>query len=131
MAEPLLHPPHLPWGGVGATDPPSTWGPLGWHWLHSLAICYPVTPTENDREVLHRRLWSFIQTIPCIECQQHSIDYIRQNPVNASGGHSLQLWVWKFHNAVNARLGKPFMSLHQYLEQYSAELHNSYWYCLL
>lgn len=44
--------------------------------------------------------------IPCIECRQHLEEYKRINgyPLTIT---DISEWIWKFHEAVNTRLGKP------------------------
>lgn len=58
---------------------------------------------------------------PCTVCKGHCVEYIKNHPledyidqtVEIAGTQlvlGLFIWTWKFHNAVNARIGKPIMS---------------------
>jgi hypothetical protein len=37
----------------------SFWGPLGWDWLHNLAKCYPIAPTDSDIHYTYLKIKSF------------------------------------------------------------------------
>lgn len=117
----------LPWPAAGKPVPKSVWGPRGWYWLHVQAINYPASPKPADRTAAFARFWSFVQTLPCPECQQHALAYARQYPPDFSGSSGFQTWAWRFHNAVNYRLGKPLMSAEEYQLMYKTEMDQSYW----
>lgn len=55
-----------------------------------------------------------ISTFPCKACREHGITYAANNPlihsINDCEELSLFRWVWKFHNSVNSKLGKPQIS---------------------
>ena len=103
------------------------WGPRGWYWLHTQAINYAADPSEQDRMGMRNRFWAFIQSLPCPECRLHATRYARLYPPNFSGGSAFQTWAWRFHNAVNHRLGKPLMDCEEYRKTYASELAGSYW----
>lgn len=44
--------------------------------------------------------------VPCLMCQKHIVDYRKKNPPQDTT-EALGVWIWKFHEAVNERLGKP------------------------
>lgn len=131
----------LPWAapaatgghaGAGAAAPPapapkSEWGPRGWAWIHVEAINFPARPAGADRRAMFARFWAFVQTLPCPECQKHATDYTRDYPPDFSCSAGFQTWAWRFHNAVNRRLGKPLMQAEDYRRSYSEEISQSYW----
>jgi len=92
----------------------SFWGPLGWDWLHNLAKCYPIAPTDSDIHYTYLKIKSFIEKLPCPTCKIHAIEYIKKNPISLQSNKEFQFWAWKFHNAVNARIGKKKFTLLQY-----------------
>lgn len=94
------------------------WGPHGWNWIHTVAIRYPLNPTTEDARVAFRRIWNFASRLPCAECRDHATSYILQRPPSLASTHSLQEWVWRFHNATNLRLGKPFTTAAAYRSAY-------------
>lgn len=99
--------------------PPSSWGPPAWGWLHREAIAYPQAPTFADGQLAFRRIWAFVAQLPCARCRSHAIQYILARPPDLASSKKLQEWMWRFHNAVNARLGKPLMPYCRYEALYS------------
>jgi len=114
------HEVQLPW--LQTREPISMtknqWGPIGWAWLHTQAINYPQNPTKFEQIAMFTRFWSFIQTLPCIECRIHATNYTRIYPPDFSGSIGFQIWAWRFHNMVNYRLDKPLMSVNEYRRMY-------------
>ena len=98
------------------------WGPPGWNWAHKLAINYPENPSFEDVERATRKLWTFLIGLPCVECRDHSVDYYKRNPPDLSSSQGFQRWMWAFHNAVNARLGKRQLTYEQYRRAYHDEI---------
>ena len=114
----------LPWA---AEEPPSSWGPRAWYWLHAAAISYPASPPKPVHRAMHVRLWAFLRSLPCAACRGHALAYARAHPPALDGSREFQTWAWKFHNAVNRRLGKPHCSPEEYREIYQHELGRAYW----
>lgn len=56
-----------------------------------------------------------INNLPCQACITHAKDYLRQNPPE---GENASIWMWRFHNAVNKRLGKAEMKWNSYQNTY-------------
>jgi hypothetical protein len=106
------------WPNVSKTE----WGRRGWRWLHVRAIKYPKNPTQMDATKASSALVGFIHNLPCAECRNHAIRYFRRNPPDLHSSEALQIWAWRFHNAVNARLGKSLISYEMYQLIYSKEL---------
>ena len=90
------------------------WGPLLWHLLHALAEL----SDRKDIPLLWPRLMAHIAAVmPCEKCRQHLATVFRARPFlhitnpHLVTGARVQAQVrgelWRFHNEVNARLGKP------------------------
>jgi len=107
-----------------APGPITVWGPRAWYWLHVFAINYNGT----DKEKTLQRLVSFIRTLPCHTCREHGTEYLKQNRPDMSSSETFQLWVWNFHNSVNKKLGKPFVTFDEYLQKYTDEICWSNWH---
>ncbi len=107
-----------PGGPPPGEVPKSVWGPEGWDWVHSQAICFPAEPALAERLLMQRRFWAFILLLPCPECRAHATEYARAHPPDLRGSAAFQTWAWRFHNAVNYRLGKPLMSAAEYVAKY-------------
>jgi len=118
---------------AGAADaaatatPKSVWGPRGWRWLHMMAIAYPRKPTKEDKLLVQRRLTDFFNALPCPECRAHSMGYLAKYPPDITDSATLQAWTWRFHNSVNARLGKPAFPFSAYQQVYLSEMCWAHW----
>jgi FAD-linked sulfhydryl oxidase len=102
--------------------PPRVWGPKWWRWLHITAINYPQNPTRRDAHEAANRVHHFIANLPCVMCRRHATGYTMSNPPKLVDNQDFQIWVWRFHNSVNARLGKKICEYDDYLSNYSDEI---------
>ena len=98
------------------------WGPRGWDWLHTTAIGYAHEPTDLEKRAMFYRIWNFVSHLPCAECRGHATRYVAAAPPDLGDTYALQAWAWKFHNAVNARLGKRLVSYEEYQRLYADQL---------
>lgn len=118
-----------PWVAAANAQPApkNEWGPRGWAWLHSEAIAFPANPTNSERVEMFTRFWSFVTTLPCEECRGHATAYSRKYPPDFSGSAGFQTWAWRFHNAVNKRLGHGLMIAEDYRKTYAEEISKKNW----
>lgn len=92
------------------------WGPLLWQIFHTLAQKSGKQTnliTQGDEQ----RAWplfmkTLVPIIPCPYCKDHFQEYLKKNPFNLpmdyfSWNEYIVNWFYNFHEAVNARLGKP------------------------
>lgn len=93
-----------------------------WYKIHCLAIFYPDHPHEGDALGTARELAHIVERLPCEVCLGHAREYLRLTPPDFSDSGALQFWAYTFHNAVNARLGKPCPSYERYQDIYKFEL---------
>ena len=104
----------------------SVWGPLGWMTLHSVATCYPVSPTQAVKELMYSWLDMFRDTITCPYCREHFgtmlAAYRSSFPGMLSSRQEFALFSFRAHNAVNRRLRKPLQAT---LEECVATLQNN------
>jgi len=102
------------------------WGPLGWMTLHSVATCYPETPTQSERELMYSWLDMFRDTITCPHCRDHFTamlqTYRSSFPSMLNSRQDFSLFTFRAHNAVNRRLRKPIQGT---LEECMATLQNN------
>jgi hypothetical protein len=91
-------PPALP-----ATTPPpchdATFREL-WEEIHD--------PARKWEKAFQFSIWL---RLPCGDCKKHFTEYVQEHPIPF--GDDAACWTWgvRFHDAVNARLGKPIMGL--------------------
>ena len=96
--------------GILGVDTPAPimerFGPGDWDLLHlrSFAI-----RTHQDKLDFIQFFYFVINTLKCGKCINHANQYNRDHPIEAYID-DLPQHVWKFHNAVNKRLGKEEIS---------------------
>lgn len=92
----------------------AVWGPLGWMTLHSIATCYPVSPTQTERNLVSSWLDMFADTITCPHCRDHFTkmlaNYRKTFPNMLQSRQELAMFTFRAHNTVNRRLKKPIYS---------------------
>jgi hypothetical protein len=82
-----------------------------WKSLHHIAANYPLAPTEKDEESFTKFFELLPEVLPCVTCKFHFAQLLRADPVrpHVQSRETLSEWVWKAHNTVNTRTGKPLM----------------------
>ena len=88
---------------------PLVWGPLFHDTLFFIALSYPESPDSQTQDDMAQFLKQFFEHLPCPQCRLHAKIYTNTqeylcNVVTSS--RSLVEFLVKFHNSINARLGK-------------------------
>jgi len=102
---------------------PEIWGPHYWHFLHTIALCYPYHPNE----VTKKKYYEFIQNIPIfIPVEQISGEFsklIDEYPITPylDNRDSFVRWMHFIHNKINQKLEKPQISLNDFFIKYYDE----------
>lgn len=76
----------------------------------------PVARMQQDGPALWREIhtrvnpdaaWfaTVIARLPCGSCKADTLAYAKDNPPDFGPGYPV--WAWRFHNYINAKLGKP------------------------
>lgn len=106
------------------TSDPVVWGPFFWTYLHIMARHYAESPSSDQQSHMLAFLHSFPATLPCVQCRRHAVKYMREHEetLNSSvlSRRNLMQFLWKMHNAVNARTGKRQLSWSQVQHLYDA-----------
>lgn len=71
------------------------WGPSGWRLLHLIA--------QAGRGPLPAFFESLPYVLPCKFCRKSLSEYIEEDPIPSKKG-DFPKWLWRIHNAVNAKL---------------------------
>jgi hypothetical protein len=101
------------------------WGPALWKLLHSSAErigskALKRLPQEESR-IWSQLLRSLRFSLPCPQCKQHYQTYSGAYPLSSFSKEEVRIWLYRLHEAVNQRLGKPdTLSLTEVEELYSA-----------
>ena len=91
---------------------PLIWGPHYWFFLHTMAICYSLTPNTTTK----KKYYNFIQNLPLFlpneEMAKHFSKILDEFPVTPylDSRESFTKWVHFIHNKMNIYLNKPIMS---------------------
>lgn len=80
----------------------STWG-----LLHTMAAFYSDNPTDTEKRDMKTFFEVLSRLYPCEYCAKDFRSDIKVNPINVNSQKDLALWLCKFHNRVNDKLGKP------------------------
>lgn len=87
---------------------------MGWMTLHSVATCYPESPSQSERDLMYSWLDMFRDTITCPYCRDHFAAmlsaYRSSFPGMLNSRQQFALFSFRAHNAVNRRLRKPLQS---------------------
>jgi hypothetical protein len=96
----------------------TTWGHAAWIFLHAVAHASPKKPTAEQRENMRAYLHALATVLPCAKCQRHMRQYLREHLTEDSlkSRASLVEFVHCFHNSVNAKLGKPQLTLQEHYD---------------
>ena len=82
--------------------------------LHSVASCYPDTPTSTEITLMSTWLDMYQATITCPSCREHFSNalngYRRLYPTMLNSRNDFMLFSFRVHNSVNRRLNKPIYS---------------------
>lgn len=95
----------------------NVWGPIYWEFLHT-------TAKECKKSVFLKRclsilLLSFAYFIPCVNCQSHYLQHIKEVELSDKIKEDPEMGIFVLHNLVNKSLNKPQLSLDDYNAQYS------------
>jgi hypothetical protein len=84
-----------------------SWAMPTWIFLHTLAAQIPEQRYQLIKEQLLRNIKSLMSVLPCPDCAHHAKEAmakieLKHVPTKAA----FKQVMWKFHNSVNARIGK-------------------------
>jgi hypothetical protein len=97
------------------------WGKSIWSTVHVVALGFPESPTDTDRDS-YRIFYNALGTVlPCSKCQENYARHMSEVPIDYYLFSKQQLFDWtvKLHNIVNAELGKPVWTHEQAWAHYS------------
>lgn len=89
-----------------------SFGPAMWTSIHNIALAYD--PTPERKKVLVDFMDNLATLFPCQKCSPHIREAIKTMPTDSK--LSVFKWSIDFHNAVNARIGKPVLTYKQAID---------------
>ena len=103
---------------------PLVWGREAWHFIHLVALTYPVQPTEDDKKEYLKFYQSLGSVLPCEICAAHYAQKIKDNPPNLGSQMDLFHWTVDIHNSVNREGGKKIYTYDQAFNEINKNLKN-------
>ena len=88
---------------------PQVWGEDAWRVMHVVALGFPVSPTDEDRENYTKFYESLTKVLPCAHCREGYAEIFRRIPIRTEDTESLFQSTVDVHNAVNRKLGHDVM----------------------
>ena len=92
------------------------WGPPTWLFMHSfIQLMSDDLYTQNITKII-QFIKSICSLLPCPDCKVHAVVYTKNlNPRLVPTKEHMAYYLFKFHNDVNKRTGKPiFTNFKQY-----------------
>ena len=96
---------------------PKKWGKQGWHFIHCVALSYPASPTEIDKQNYLAFFKSLENVLPCSSCADNFRKKMEKNPPDLKNSITLFKWTVDIHNSINAENGKKEISPEEALEK--------------
>ena len=100
---------------------PSIWGKHAWIFLHSIALSYPINPTDKEKNEYKDFYYSLRNVLPCETCATHFTQNIKNHPIDLTGPHELFSWVVKIQNEVQKILKQPLVDELSLREKYYSQ----------
>lgn len=98
---------------------PQIWGPEGWHFIHFVALNYPINPTDEDKRRYNSFFQSLKHTLPCEGCSYNFGEKLKKHPPRLEDRKSLFEWTVDMHNEVNISTGKPKITYDEAIKKIS------------
>jgi hypothetical protein len=95
---------------------PSLWGRQAWHFIHVVALSYPNSPTDAEKENYLAFFKSLRHTLPCPMCAKHFEENMEKLPIRLENTKDLFQWTVDVHNEVNKSNGKRLLTYEEALK---------------
>ena len=97
------------------------WGTSTWIFLHWFAENINEVFYSLNNKIIIRYISDIFNSLPCPTCKNHAQTYMKKYNINlATTKELLKLYLFRFHNAVNARKGVKIEE-NSILEEYQAK----------
>ena len=83
-----------------------------WLFLHTLVAKIPEEKYPSVKQELLYQVKNICAVLPCPDCAQHAVQYMSGVQLkHVPTKEAFKVVLWRFHNTVNARTGKPIFPL--------------------
>ena len=101
---------------------PSLWGPPVWLLFHMIGEKIDEDYLINNKEEIIILIKIICNNIPCPYSKNHAIEVLKLYDFNfMKCKNDLKKFFWTFHNIVNKRINKEYISI-EYLEKYKTAI---------
>lgn len=99
---------------------PTVWGPHYWFVLHTIALCYPLSPNDVTKKKYYEFIHNLPLMLPVEKIGNHFSKLIDQYPVTPylDSRESFQKWMHFIHNKINEMLGLPTVTFPEFIDKY-------------
>jgi len=88
------------------------WAMPTWLFLHTLAAQIPEQKYQALKQELLNQVKNLCAVLPCPDCAQHASAYMKGVELkHVPTKEAFKVVLWRFHNTVSARIGKPIFPL--------------------
>lgn len=103
------------------------WGPIYWVYLHMITKQYPDNPSSEDKMNYFNLVKSFINTIPCSSCHEHTQKIVidRDLKTSLNKKQDFEKYIWNLHNQINKKLDKPRLEIIHFNKIYNGLLNKT------
>ena len=92
---------------------PKIWGPSGWHFIHSVALTFPVEPSKETIKQYQKFFAAVGEVLPCELCRENFKEKMKDSPPKYESAAGLFKWTVDIHNMVNKENGRPELTEEQ------------------
>lgn len=101
------------------------WGGFVWGTIHEVAMGYPETPTETDKEEYKRFYDLLMKVLPCPVCKEEYKKIQNAHPIDLTDRDALFKWTVEIHNAVNEKTKGFIWTVEEARKQWCSMYHES------
>lgn len=103
------------------------WAMPTWLFLHTLVAKIPENKYQALKTDLLYQVKNLCAVLPCPDCAHHATQYMAGVQLkHVPTKEAFKVVLWRFHNTVNARIGKPIFPLESMYVYEKANLHVMY-----
>jgi hypothetical protein len=105
---------------------PEIWGPHYWFFLHTVAMCYPITPNKVTKKKYYDFIINFPLFIPIPDIAKQFSEILDKYPVTPylDSRESFIKWTVFIHNKINILLNKTTLDYNEFINIYINKFKN-------
>lgn len=87
----------------------STWGPVQWHFMHTISFNYPVNPSPEDKKHYRDYILNLKNVLPCKYCRMNLKTNLKALPLTMAhmkNRETFSRYIYDLHEHINKMLNK-------------------------